>query len=66
VQCLNAVYGTMVAVLLYYKEFVKSLTKQGYKINPYDGCMANKVIKGKQIMSVSMSMTARSLMNLAR
>jgi hypothetical protein len=28
---------------------VKSLTKQGYKINPYDGCVANKVIKGKQI-----------------
>jgi hypothetical protein len=26
VQCLNAVYGTMVAALLYYKKFVKSLT----------------------------------------
>ena len=48
-QCLNAVYGTMVAALLYYKKFVKSLTEQGYKINPYDGCVANKVIKGKQI-----------------
>jgi hypothetical protein len=49
VQCLNAVYGTMVAAILYYKKFEKSLTKQGYKINPYDGCVANKVIKGKQI-----------------
>jgi hypothetical protein len=49
VQCLNAVYGTMVAALLYYKKFVKSLTKQGYKINPYNGCMANKVVKGKQV-----------------
>jgi hypothetical protein len=49
VQCLNAVYGTIVAALLYYKKFMKNLTKQGYKINPYDGCMANKVIKGKQI-----------------
>ncbi len=28
-QCLNAVYGTMVAALLYYKKFVKSLTRQG-------------------------------------
>jgi hypothetical protein len=27
VQCLNADYGTMVAALLYYKKFVKSLTK---------------------------------------
>ena len=49
VQCLNAVYGTMMAALLYYKKFVKSLTKQGYKINPYDGCMTNKVVKGKQV-----------------
>jgi len=48
VQCLNAAYGTMVAALLYYKEFVNSLTKQGDKINPYDGCVANKVIKWKQ------------------
>jgi hypothetical protein len=29
VQCLNAVYGTMVTALLYYKKFVKSPTKQG-------------------------------------
>jgi hypothetical protein len=48
-QCFNAVYGTMVAALLYYKKFVKSITKQGYKINPYDGCAANKMVKGKQI-----------------
>jgi hypothetical protein len=51
VQCLNAVYGTMVAALLYYKKFMKSLTEQGYnKINPYDGCMANKLVKRKQII----------------
>jgi hypothetical protein len=30
-------------------KFVKSLMKQGYKINPYDGCVANKVVKGKQV-----------------
>jgi hypothetical protein len=49
VQCLNAVYKAMVAALLYYKKFMKSLTKQGYKINLYDGCVANKVVKGKQV-----------------
>jgi hypothetical protein len=48
-ECLNAVYGTMVAALLYYKKFVKSLTKQGFKLNPYDGCVANKIVKRKQI-----------------
>ncbi len=49
VECLNTVYGTMVAALLYYKKFVKSLTKQGFKLNPYDGCVANKIVNGKQI-----------------
>jgi hypothetical protein len=45
VQCLNAVYRTIVIALLHYKKFVKSLTKQGYKIDPYDGCVANKLVK---------------------
>ncbi len=49
VQCLNAVYGTMVAAVLYYKKFVKNLKKQWYNINPYDRCIANKVVKGKQV-----------------
>jgi hypothetical protein len=50
VECLNAVYGLMVAALLYYKKFVKSLTKKGgFKLNPYDGCVANKTVNGKQI-----------------
>jgi hypothetical protein len=48
-QCLNAVYGTMVTALLYYKKFVNSLTKQGYKMNPHDGYVANKVVKEKQV-----------------
>ncbi len=49
VKCLNAVYGTMAAALLYYKKFVKSLTKEGFKLNPYNGCVAKKMIKGKQM-----------------
>ncbi len=49
VGCLNAVCGMMVAALLYYKKFVKSLTKKGFKLNPYDGCIANKTVNGKQI-----------------
>jgi len=31
------------------QEVVKSLTKQGFKLNPFDGCVANKIVKGKQI-----------------
>jgi hypothetical protein len=48
VECLNAIHGMMVAALLYYKKFVKSLVNHGFKLNPYDGCVANKTVKGKQ------------------
>jgi hypothetical protein len=49
VQCQNALYGTMVASLLYYREFAKSLTDIHFIINPYDPCVANKIIRGKQM-----------------
>ena len=32
-----------------YKKFVKSLKSKAFKLNPYDGCVANKIVKGKQI-----------------
>ena len=49
VQCQNALYGMMVASLLYYHKFTKSLTDIGFEINPYDPCMANKMIEGEQM-----------------
>jgi len=49
VQCQNAIYGTMVASLLYYNKFSNSLIKKGFKFNPYDPCVANKIIQGKQM-----------------
>jgi hypothetical protein len=49
VQCQNALYGTMVASLLYYRKFVKSLTDIDFVINPYDPCVANKTIEGTQM-----------------
>ncbi len=66
VECLNTVYGTMVAALLYYKMFVKSLTKQGFKLNLYDGCVANKIVKGKQITICFHVTIARSPVNTQR
>ena len=48
-QCHNAIYGTMLASLLYYKKFMKSLLLIRFKINPYDPCIANKMINGKQM-----------------
>ncbi len=49
VECLNTIYGTMVAALLYYKKFVKSFMNHSFKLNPYNECVANKTVKGKQI-----------------
>jgi hypothetical protein len=49
VQCQNALYGTMVASLLYYRKFTKSLMSVGFKINPYDPCVANKIVDGMQM-----------------
>ena len=45
----NALYGTMVASLLYYSKFTKSLTSIGFEINRYDPCVANKVIDSSQM-----------------
>jgi hypothetical protein len=42
VQCQNALSGTMVASLLYYRKFTKSLTEIGFELNPYNPCVANK------------------------
>ena len=48
VRCLNAIYGTMVASLLYYCKFVRSLKRNGFELNPYDPCTANRMVNGKQ------------------
>jgi hypothetical protein len=39
----------MVASLLYYRKFVKSLTDIDFTINPYDPCVANKIIEGEHM-----------------
>jgi hypothetical protein len=49
VKCLNAIYRTIVASLLYYCKFTRSLKNQGYVMNPYNPCVWNKMIEKKQI-----------------
>ena len=44
----KALYGTLQAALLFYENLSGELQKMGFKINPYDFCVANKTIKGKQ------------------
>ena len=36
------------ASLLYYQQFTSDIEKIGYIINPYDACVANKMINNKQ------------------
>ena len=48
VQMLKALYGMMKASLMYYNKFRKDIELEGYEINPYDPCVANKLIDGKQ------------------
>ncbi len=48
VQAQNAIYGTMVASLLYYRKFKKTVLREGFTINDYDPCVANREIDGTQ------------------
>jgi len=49
VQLQKALYGTLQAALLFWKELTRYLTEvMGFTINPYDDCVANKIIDGKQ------------------
>ena len=48
-MCQNAIYGTMTTSLLHYKNLRKTLEGWGFEFNPYDPCVANKMINGKQM-----------------
>jgi hypothetical protein len=55
VHWLTALYGTMIALLLYYKMFINSLKSKRFKLNPDDICVTNKQMKGKQKLSTHSS-----------
>ena len=44
----KALYGTLQAALLFWQNLSTELKKWGFEINPYDFCVANKTINGKQ------------------
>jgi hypothetical protein len=48
VQLKKAMYGTLQAALLFWKNLSKKLIAWGFKINPYNWCVANKIIDSKQ------------------
>ena len=48
VKVLRAIYGCIFSALLWYELFSSTLEEMGFKINPYDRCVANKTVNGKQ------------------
>ena len=48
VELLKALYGMLIAALLFYRQFKKDLEEIGFIFNPYDMCVANRFVNGKQ------------------
>ena len=49
VHLTKALYGMLVSAMLFYKKLKQDLLNYGFKINPYDPCVANKTVNGKQL-----------------
>ena len=49
VELEKAVCGMMKSALLFYRKLVADLASLGFVINPYDPCVANKMVNGKQM-----------------
>ena len=47
-RLLKALYGTLRAARLFYDLLVSKLQEWGFVLNPYDKCVANKMIDGSQ------------------
>ena len=45
----KAIYGMLVSSLLFYKKLRTDLEAYGFKVNPYDPCVANKMVDRKQL-----------------
>jgi hypothetical protein len=48
VKLQKALYGCLRSALLFYHKLVGDLKLQGFELNPYDPCVANKMINRKQ------------------
>ena len=47
-EILRALYGCIESALRWYELYSETLHKEGFTINPYDKCVANKMINGEQ------------------
>ena len=49
VKVIRAIYGCIESALQWYKLFTTTLKDMGFTINPYDKCIANKLVNGSQL-----------------
>ena len=49
VKIQKALYGLLRSALLFYRKLVGDLESNGFTLNPYDPCVANKIINGSQM-----------------
>ena len=47
-EILQVIYGCIESALRWYELYFETLMNEGFKINPCDKCVANKIINGKQ------------------
>ena len=48
VRILKAIYGMIKSALLWYELYVTVLLDEGYELNPYNKCVANKMVNNNQ------------------
>ena len=49
VDLVKVLYGTICAALSFWRKFTKQITEWGFTMNPYDWCVANKLVRGSQL-----------------
>ena len=49
VHVTQAIYGMLVSTMLSYHKLTKALLSYGFELNPYDPCVANKMINSEQL-----------------
>lgn len=49
VHVTKAIYGLLVSSMLFYKKLIQDLMRYGFVVNPYDPCVANKMVDGNQL-----------------
>ena len=48
VRVLSALYGCIESAMLWHELYSSTLQLMGFELNPYDKCVVNKIINGKQ------------------